>query len=332
MSELQGQMDMSIEMETVAKPENEWGYDERGNLLADPAGAERRAGSIAAEINAIKAQTRQVMIGAALEIGRKLIEAKAVVPRGRWIAWLEENVDYSERRAQDLMRLYEEYGKKSIPQAIAELDYTKAVALLALPEELRETAAEKAVDEGLSVRELQAEIARLKAENDSRQLKLDDLLKESEEAAAIRARADEAEKALKAANKDLKAAKAQSKADLQRATDAVNRANDAAKELDGLKARVAELEAEPVQVEVVPEDVRAELDRLRGQVKSGGRAECVVKLRVGYERLVNEFKAVEALLRDVEDKAPEEAAKYAEALRRACGMMADKFAAGGMPV
>lgn len=131
MSKLQGQMDLSMVIPEETEADTAWGYDGNGNLLADPAGAEKRAGSIAAEINAIKAQTRQVMIGAALEIGRKLIEAKAVVPRGRWIAWLAENVDYSERRAQDLMRLYEEYGKKSIPQAIAALSFVACLAVVA---------------------------------------------------------------------------------------------------------------------------------------------------------------------------------------------------------
>ena len=69
---------------------------------------------IAAEINVIKAQTREVVCKSAIEIGRRLVEAKRCVPHGSWGAWLEENVEYSERTAQDLMKMFEEYGYKMV--------------------------------------------------------------------------------------------------------------------------------------------------------------------------------------------------------------------------
>ena len=56
---------------------------------------------IAAEIRVIKEQTRVAVLSGAIEIGRRLAEAKAIVPHGQWGAWLEENVDYSERTAQN---------------------------------------------------------------------------------------------------------------------------------------------------------------------------------------------------------------------------------------
>ncbi len=250
------------------------GEDVPAALAAD------RLGVLAAEIHAITEQTRGVVIGAALQIGKRLIEAKGLVPSGRWLEWLEANVDYSERRAQDLMRLYEEYGRgDELPDAIARLDYSKAVALLAAPEDAREALAEKVTDEGLSVRQLNEEIRRLRAENEGQQQRLDDLIemkrqdneqietlgtrydaaveeirertinaenairREREAAKLAEAKATAAEASAQALRKLHSDAEDRAAQSAQRAIDAVNRANRTAKELAEARARIAELEA-----------------------------------------------------------------------------------------
>ena len=98
-----------------------------------------RLSTLAAEINTIKRQTQKIMMEAAVEIGRRLVEAKGAVGHGSWGAWLETNVDYSERTAQNLIRIFQEYGEGqqslfggSNPQAFADLTYTQAVALLGI--------------------------------------------------------------------------------------------------------------------------------------------------------------------------------------------------------
>ena len=100
---------------------------------------EERLHTLAAEINTIKRQTQKIMMEAAVEIGRRLVEAKGAVGHGGWGAWLEHNVDYSERTAQNLIRIFQEYGEgqqrlfgESNPQAFADLTYTQAVALLGI--------------------------------------------------------------------------------------------------------------------------------------------------------------------------------------------------------
>ncbi len=100
---------------------------------------EERLHTLAAEINTIKRQTQKIMMEAAVEIGRRLVEAKGAVGHGSWGAWLEHNVDYSERTAQNLIRIFQEYGEgqtrlfgESNPQAFADLTYTQAVALLGI--------------------------------------------------------------------------------------------------------------------------------------------------------------------------------------------------------
>lgn len=348
MSELQGQMNM---MEGYFDPpatpttpgEPEEGYDADGHLINPGMSAAECAATaeqLADEINGIKAQTRRVVFGAAMEIGARLIRAKALLPFGRWTAWLAERVDYSERTAQNLMRLYEEYGKRQIPQAIADLDYSKAVMLLGLPAEQREALAGDAA--ALTTRELQAEISRLRAENDAAQLRLDALLQQAEEAQALkdaakaereradraRGEADAARKSAEDARKEADKAKKQAARDLQRATDAVKRANDLQQSLTDAQARVTELEnAEPRTVEVVPEAVTNELNALRRQAAAAPN-EAVIRLRAGYERLLNEFRAVQALLEAVRREDAAEGEKYTAVLSRACGMMARGFEGG----
>lgn len=72
---------------------------------------------------------------AVLTIGRCLIEAKDMLRHGEWLPWLAEKVGYSEKTAQNFMRLAREFSN---PQAIADLGATKALKLLALPADERE--------------------------------------------------------------------------------------------------------------------------------------------------------------------------------------------------
>ncbi len=65
---------------------------------------------IAAEINTIKYQMEKMFLAQAIEIGRRLKEAKALIPYGEWGKWLEASVNYSQRTAQRFMLLFDAYG------------------------------------------------------------------------------------------------------------------------------------------------------------------------------------------------------------------------------
>ncbi|SHN70567.1 DUF3102 domain-containing protein [Desulfitobacterium chlororespirans] len=101
---------------------------------------------IAAEINAINQESRRMLLKNAIEVGRRLKEAKELLNHGEWMKWLKESVSYSKSTAANLMSLYEEYGylllnpsdDDSNFQALGNLTYTQAVLLLGLPEEERE--------------------------------------------------------------------------------------------------------------------------------------------------------------------------------------------------
>lgn len=141
---------------------------------------------IAAEINSIKEQTRKVVLYNSIEIGRKLVEAKELVPHGEWGNWLEEAVDYSKSTANNLMKIFEEYGSDQITlldnnlksQAFGNLNYSQAVLLLGLPSEEREKFVEENKVDEMSTRELKKAIDDLKKANKEK----DNALKERDEA------------------------------------------------------------------------------------------------------------------------------------------------------
>ncbi|MEL1134543.1 DUF3102 domain-containing protein [Desulfitobacterium sp. THU1] len=106
---------------------------------------ERTTMVIAAEINMVTHQTRKILLASAIEIGRRLKEAKGLVKHGEWGKWLEESVSYSQSTACRLIKIYEEYGSSLLDGSgmsnfapVPNLTYTQAVLLLALPEGDRE--------------------------------------------------------------------------------------------------------------------------------------------------------------------------------------------------
>jgi len=142
--------------------------------------------TVTAEIVTIHAHTQRMMLTGAIEIGRRLVEAKSMVAYGEWGRYLEERVSYSVSTANNLMKLFQEYGDNQASlfdnfansQTFQNLTYTKALAMLALPAELRQTFAEEHDVEGMSTREVQgavqAELDKLKAEKAQTEKKLDE--------------------------------------------------------------------------------------------------------------------------------------------------------------
>ena len=71
-----------------------------------PMAAQRDIRTITAEIKVYVAQGMM----AAIEIGRRLVEAKAMLQHGEWGTWLSEEVNISSSNAQIYMNVFKEYG------------------------------------------------------------------------------------------------------------------------------------------------------------------------------------------------------------------------------
>lgn len=200
---------------------------------------------IATEIKTIKIQAGIALLSASIEIGRRLLEAKQIVDHGEWEEWLEENVEYSTRTAQNLMKIYDEYGSSQVnilgdakTQALAFLTYTQAVALLGIPTEKREEFIETNDIDSMSTRELQEAVRTSKGLSKALAKAEEDIEKLNEQIdAAPQANAEELDQLTQEIEK-LKKAKSKLKEELA-------------------KPREKEL------VEVVPEAVKEEIEGLK---------------------------------------------------------------------
>ena len=130
----------------------------------------QNADQLAYEINFIKRQALETLLSSSVQIGARLSNAKELVPHGQWSAWLKEKVDYSQSTADNLMRIYREYGDeqiglsgKSKSQIFANLTYSQAIALFALPEHQREEFVEQHDVSDMTTKELKEAIAAQKA-------------------------------------------------------------------------------------------------------------------------------------------------------------------------
>ena len=146
----------------------------------------RTAAQVAADINAVKSRASAIYRAAldvgkrsCIEIGRLLLEAKGLVPHGEWGKWLSENVDYSESTANNLMRCFKEFGDEQIDlfTGVSDADFfsvlnqSQMLEVMALPKEQRRDFVEEHREEiesgEMSVRDMKAEIVKLKMKNEA---------------------------------------------------------------------------------------------------------------------------------------------------------------------
>ena len=102
---------------------------------------------IASEINFIKEESGKMLLSNAVEIGRRLTEAKELVPHGEWLKWLTESVSYSRSTASRLMKTFREYGpilsspvgeERPNGASMQHLNYTQGLILFGIPLEDRD--------------------------------------------------------------------------------------------------------------------------------------------------------------------------------------------------
>ena len=138
-------------------------------IIDVPMRGQRSLATVTAEIRVYQDAARRAVLSYCIEIGRRLAEAKSMVAHGEWGTYLKEELGFSQSTANNHMRLFEAYGADQMTlsgaavksQAFADLSYTQALALLALPsEEEREAFVETHDVAAMSTRELQEELRR----------------------------------------------------------------------------------------------------------------------------------------------------------------------------
>lgn len=235
---------------------------------------------VTSEIRDLCREAQRTMLLYAVEIGRRLVEAKEILPHGKWGEWLKNEVSFSQSTANKHMQLFEAYGNRQTSLLGAELNsetftnlsYSQALKLLAIPEDERENFVEDNDISNMSTRDL------------------DKLIKERDEALKTAAAAEQykqeitelenklekSQAAAKKAKADLKTLKENPKIpesmknELRTELEAEAAANKQ-KEIDEAiadtadKLKTAEAENESLKAEI--EDKKAKLEELENKNK-----------------------------------------------------------------
>ena len=227
---------------------------------------------VTAEIKELKRQAQSMAIAYVIEIGRRLVEAKAVLPHGEWSTWLSEEVDFSQSTANNYMKIFEEYGSDQLTlfgavansQLIANLSYAKALKLLAVPADERESFAEKVDAENISVKELDAAIKEKKAAEE-RAAELEEKVAELEEASereeAAKKEAAEAAKQVEELQKALQKERETVEKEKKKAADALANPKLPPAELKKIRDDAAKKASEATEIRL-HEEIAAAKERL----------------------------------------------------------------------
>lgn len=273
--------------------------------------AEQKLNQLAAEINAIKNHVRETVYIATCRIGEKLLLAKGAVGHGNWGRWLKDNVDYSERTAQNIITIYKNFNDKetklfgTVPDAelLGKLNQSQLLALSSIKDEEKRTEFMNEHKEELpdmSKQELTKALAELKevkevvAEKDSEVKALQrDLSRADKQHEAMAQEVEKYQNLFEDTKSQLEKAQ---KAPIETTTVTVEKMpEDKAKQLEMLQARVAELEA--VKPERTPEEkqlirhyenIRTEIESLLTQLSY-----------IDGEKKYNYGKAVRNLMKGV---------------------------------
>lgn len=284
-----------------------------------------------------------------IEIGRRLVEAKEMLPHGEFMSWCTENFGYSKSQTNNFMRLYEAYGSEQNSmfgaelnrQTFGTLNYSKALALLALPsaEEREAFIEENNVDE-MTTRELQQAIR----EKQEAERKLGDEKKQREQAEDLlktqdqmlveaRAQIEELaklnkelenrphevavetirdEEAIAAAAKEARekaeaVAEKQSKDYEKQIDDIMKQLKNAEKERDKLKKQAetagGAADKKIAEAEAEAARIRAELEEAQKKLKASSAD--VAKFGVWFTQVQNDFNRMMEALREVNERDPE---------------------------
>ncbi len=264
--------------------------------ISRPEGKPRDIEMITTKIKTICAQAGTLALVYAIEVGRRLHEAKTMIPHGGWGAWLKNEVNFSQSTANNLMKLFDEYSSKQTglfgaelnSQAFGNLTYTKALKLLALPDDERESFAKENDVENISTRELD----RLIKERD-------EAVKKAEAAEELQAALNEAETLAKDSRKIMEETEAEMKKQ--------------AKEIAELNQKLEKVKAAKKKADEQIKNMKKNIDITKetiDKIREEGRAEGAAESEELIKNKIDEAnKRIENILKEKE--AAEESARMA---------------------
>lgn len=266
---------------------------------------------ITAEIRTIQDSVRRTALSGAIEIGRRLTEAKELLQHGEWGDWLKREFEFSQSTASRLMQLFREYGADQGSLFGAEAKYatlqnisvSNALRLIAIPDEEREEFAAEHDIEHKSAREVD-ELIRQRQEADARAAAAEKALAEADEGHALAmAELDERLHSAQQAERDAKSI----------AETANARVKALAAERDKTAAELEELRSRPIEVAVqVDEDA---VKKAAEEAKAEAEQKAKAKLEKLEKKLTAATQELEAY-KDGDNKELEQSHARVAALEK----------------
>lgn len=266
---------------------------------------------ITAEIRTIQDSVRRTALSGAIEIGRRLTEAKELLQHGEWGDWLKREFEFSQSTASRLMQLFREYGADQGSLFGAETKYatlqnisvSNALRLIAIPDEEREEFAAEHDIEHKSAREVD-ELIRQRQEADARAAAAEKALADADEGHALAmAELDERLHTAQQAERDAKSI----------AETANARVKALAAERDKTAAELEELRSRPIEVAVqVDEDA---VKKAAEEAKAEAEQKAKAKLEKLEKKLTAATQELEAY-KDGDNRELEQSRARAAALEK----------------
>ena len=274
---------------------------------APTAEQERTTAIIGAEIRTLSVQCNTMRVQYAIEIGRRLCEAKELCKHGEWLDFLKNETEYSQPKASRLMQIFKGFaadqgnlfGAEPKYSTLNNLSVSNALRLLELPEEEWESFAKEVDAEHLSARDLEALVKERTAEIEAKARKWEE--QAGEYASQINDLQNDVQDALKQRN-DEEQARAEAEEQLRR-----------------IKAELDEIEKRPQATVYVPdeeaiaEEVEAALQIERENAEKEKNRAIKDAVQAEREELEKERGKLKSKIAELEEQAK----KNAENLRTA---------------
>ena len=276
---------------------------------------------IGAEIRMYVDAGRRVTLLCGIEIGRRLNEAKEMLQHGEWIPWLEKETEFSTSSASRYMKLFEEYGaaqqglfgpESNFP-TLGNLSVSKALLLLAVPEEERESFADEVKADQITTKELETAIR----ERDEAKRQAEELARDNASLRSSNTQLKTSEQAARDALKKAVTEPDQLKKDLQKKERELQEARKEIKDLQNKPVEVAVQKDE--EAEKRAEALQREVEALQKQLRTSDKISAAYA--VYFADLQRNLQDMERLWKEKKETDPE----GAEKLRRAAAAVLEEF-------
>lgn len=282
----------------------------------------------------------------AARAGKNLNVIKSRIGHGGWEDWCNENLRFSKRKAERMMKLAKkietENGVFANPKTLSDIEISKVWAILEAPEEVAEKVMENPEMPDMSVRELKDEIKRLKEEKQGLETEMEAIAENREEVQAeLKAEIDRLKAELAGQPVADPAALAEKEAELQKMQDKLAKEKEKSKKLkesvDAEKEKAAaeaRTKAEREAKAKVDEELRLlqesnreaaeEIERLTRKLDNNSNVE-VATFKVHADQLQKAFGSCAESIVTMETEDTEQAEKMRCALKQIMTQMIERI-------